>query len=336
MKMRRTLTLLSLILAAGLLAAGVALAAGSPAVTTGKASSVHDTAAALNGLVNPNGSGTEYVFSYGPTTAYGANTPPRAVGSGAKPLAVTSGVSGLIPGTLYHYRIAAINRYGTTFGADRTFTTTGHPPAAVVTGPPASVTQNTATPTGTINPEGAATTWEVQYGTTTNYGLQTAQQTLPAGTTPDPVSAQLVGLASATLFHYRIVAFHKVGPPSIGADATFFTEPLVRPKDRIAARTTPKRDRRSPYSFTTDGAIRGGGWIPAAQRCVGEVTVKVFHGRRRLAYTVAPVASDCTFAVTAGFRRLYARGRVVLKVEMRFTGNGYLAPASRTNRVTAG
>jgi hypothetical protein len=334
--MTRMLKLLILSIAITLIAAAVALAAASPTVATEKATKIQDMAATLNGTVNPNGAGTEYVFSYGPTTAYGSNTTARSVGAGTKTVAVAQTVGSLTPGTIYHYRLAAINRSGTTFGADRTFTTAGHPPAAVVTGPPSSVTQSTATPTGTINPEGADTTWEIQYGTTTNYGLQTAAQALPADTTPIPVSAQITGLASATLFHYRIVAFHGAEVASTGVDATFFTEPLVRPKPRIAARTTPRRDRRSPYTFMTNGVLRGGVSIPAAQRCTGNVTIRVFHGRRRLADVVAPVGANCTFSVPATFRRLHARGPVRLQVKMTFGGNGYLAPASRTNTVLAG
>jgi hypothetical protein len=314
----------------------VALAASSPTVSSGAVTKIADSSAVLNGVVNPNGSATQYVFSYGPTTAYGANTAPVAVGSGTKAVDVTRTISGLTPGTLYHYRLAAINRSGTTFGTDRTFTTSGHPPAAVVTGPPSSVTQTTATPTGTINPEGAATSWVIQYGLTANYGYETFPQQLAAGASPVAVAAQLVGLAPATLFHYRILATHASGPASVGADATFFTEPAIRPLPRIAARTTPALGRRAPFDFTTHGTLRGGEYIPAAQRCTGNVGVRVYSGRRQLAFVVVPVAGDCTFVASDTFGRLHGLVPQALAVKITFRGNGYLAPATRTNRVTAG
>lgn len=334
--MTRTLKLLSAAIVMALLGAGVAFAATSPTVSTGRATKIQDTAASVSGTVNPNGNGTEYYFSYGPTTAYGTNSPAHPVGTGSKAVSVAQAIGSLTPGTVYHYRIVAINRSGTSTGADRTFTTTGHPPASVVTGPPSGVTNSAATVTGTINPEGAPTTWEFQYGPTTSYGMQTAPQVLPPGTAPVPVSAQIAGLAPSTLFHYRLVALNGPTGPSTGADASFFTEPLTRPRPRIAARTTPKHDRRSPYTFTTHGALRGGSFIPAPQRCTGTVTVRIFHGPRRLAFVAAPVAGDCTFSVPATFRRLHARGPVRLKVKMTFQGNGYLAPSSRTNTVLAG
>ena len=116
------------------------------------------------------------MFSYGPTAAYGSGTPPHTAGSGTKSVAVTRQITGLTPGTVYHYRTTASNRAGTATGADRTFTTAGHPPAAVVTGPAASVGRSVATPTGTIDPEGAVTDWVIQYGITGAYGFKTFAQ----------------------------------------------------------------------------------------------------------------------------------------------------------------
>lgn len=43
----------------------------------------------------------------------------------AEPLSV--GLSGLLPGTTYYYRVVAINEDGTFLGADQTFTTLGFP-----------------------------------------------------------------------------------------------------------------------------------------------------------------------------------------------------------------
>jgi hypothetical protein len=41
-------------------------------------------------------------------------------------------ITGLVPGTTYHYRLEATNSYGTTYGPDQTFTTNG--PNAVLSG----------------------------------------------------------------------------------------------------------------------------------------------------------------------------------------------------------
>ncbi len=316
--------------------AGTATAAGSPAVATGGATKIGSTSAVLNGTVNPNGHATQYDFTYGPTTAYGATTTLHTVKSGTKAVAVTTTITGLTPGTPYHYRITAVNAGGAVVGADRTFTTTGHPPAAVITGGPVNVGKTVATPTGVINPEGATTTWVIQYGLTAAYGLQNFPGTLAGVTTPVAVSAQLTGLSPATLFHYRIVAFHGSSVVSAGADATFFTEPSKRPVPRMTAHTSPGSDKRSPYSFTTSGSLSGAGFIPAAQRCTGNVGVRFYNGRRQLAFVVAPVQTNCKFSVSASFRRLHGKGPVGLKITVDYRGNGYIAPVNRVDHVAAG
>lgn len=333
--MKRTLKLLAVSGVALGSITGIAAAASSPTVVTGAPTSVNATRAVLHGRVNPNGLATQYVFSYGPTVAYGVNTVVHAVGHGAKGVDVARAVTGLTPGTVYHYRISAVNRAGTGVGADRTFTTTGHPPAAVVTGGPINVGKTSATITGSINPNGATTSYQIQYGPTTAYGYATFAVPLAALTTPVPVSVPLGGLAPRTLFHYRVVAFHG-STSSAGADATFFTEPWSRPKPQLTAHTTPSRDKRSPYTFTTSGGLRGGGFIPAPQRCTGNVGVRYYNGRHQLAFVVAPVSSDCRFSVPATFRRLHGRGPARLRVNVDFRGNGYLQPGIATDHVTAG
>ena len=334
--MRRVPRLVVMSIVIAVSAAGVAWAVSSPTVVTGKATNITNTSAVLNGTVNPNGRTTDYAFSYGPTTAYGAVTATHSAGSGTKTVAVTRTITGLTPGTVYHYRISALNGSGSTAGIDRTFTTTGPPPAAVVTGAPSAVGKTVATLTGTINPEGAQTTWVIQYGLTATYGFQTFAGTLPAGITPVPIATELVGLAPATLFHYRLAAFHAGSVVTYGGDATFFTEPAKRPAPTLRAHTSPGTARRSPYTFTTRGTLSGASSIPAAQRCVGNVGIRYYNGRRQVAFVVAPVAPTCAFSVSAGFTRLRGPKPAALTVRVDFRGNGYIAPAVRTDHVVAG
>jgi hypothetical protein len=334
--MRRVSKLLILSSVALTCVPAVAGAASSPTVVTGAATKLTDTTAVLNGEVNPNGRATDYTFSYGPTTAYGAVTPAHSVGGGTKIVAVGPTIAGLTPGTVYHYRISAINGTGSSAGADRTFTTTGHPPAGVVTGAAVNIGETVATPTAIINPEGALTTWVIQYGLTPAYGLETFAQPLAPVIQPLAVSVQLAGLAPATLFHYHVVAYHGSGIVSQGGDATFFTEPAKRPAPRLTAHTSPGRDRRSPYRFTTTGSLGGAEFIPAAQRCTGNVGIRYHNGRRQLAFLVAPVGSDCMFSAPAVFARLRGRKPVALTVTVDFRGNGYIAPAQRIDHVAAG
>jgi len=91
-----------------------------------------------------------------------------------------------------------------------------------VTGPSASVTANSATLNGTVNPNGQATTYYFEYGTTSGYGSQTASQSAGSGSSDVGVSANLSALSSGATYHYRLVATNSSGTTR-GADKTFTT-----------------------------------------------------------------------------------------------------------------
>jgi phosphodiesterase/alkaline phosphatase D-like protein len=338
--MKRRLKVLGAVLVAATFAAGVASAASSPSVVTEKVTFVKRKSAVLHGTVNPNGRATAYAFQWGLTTAYGATSVGHSAGSKNLPVAVKATAAGLIPGTVYHYRLVAISRSGTSVGADRRFKTAGHPPPGTATGPATQVTSTAATVTGVINPNGAATTWEFQYGLTAAYTNQTIGSMLPAGSAPVSVASRLTGLAPGTVFHYRIVALHGTVASSGGVDGVFMTHPAKRPVAGVRARTRPATDRRRPFAFTTSGKINPRS-IPGAFACNGEVTVRFLVGNHRIGSGLIPLAGNCTFAGTTTFRKLPHRGRVGGRVHLRllvhFDGNGYLAPGrAKTERVTMG
>ncbi len=94
-----------------------------PVVSAVRVSNVGVREATLSAQVNPRGEPTTYSFEYGPTEAYGQNTPEDSAGEGETPTEVSSVISGLSPETTYHFRIAAKNATGVEHGADETFTT---------------------------------------------------------------------------------------------------------------------------------------------------------------------------------------------------------------------
>lgn len=105
----------------------------APAVTTGDATSLTQTGATLGGTVNAQGATTTCVIEYGTTTSYGSSAPCSPTPSGGSAVAVSAAVTGLAPGTTYHFRVTARNDGGTTSGADKTFTTSSPPPPADAT-----------------------------------------------------------------------------------------------------------------------------------------------------------------------------------------------------------
>ncbi len=207
--------------------AGAAAVAAAPTAITGPVSEVRSTSATATGTVNPNGLTTSWYFEYGPTTAYGRRTATLSAGTGTENVPVSAALTGLTQGTTYHYRIVATNADGTSRGADGVFTTLSNPVA--VTGAVQNVTPTSARLTGTVDPNGRATTWYFEYGPTNAYGARTPTSSAGSGNTAVSVSATVSGLTPGRVYHYRLVAASDSGS-SRGADRTFSTtaRPVVR------------------------------------------------------------------------------------------------------------
>jgi CSLREA domain-containing protein len=109
--------------------------ASAPGVAAADATEITTVGAKLNGTVNPNGRATSAHFEFGPTADYGSSTTDQVVGSSVAAGAVSSAITGLTPGTTYHYRIVATNADGTSTSADHTFTTGTNPPPKDTTPP---------------------------------------------------------------------------------------------------------------------------------------------------------------------------------------------------------
>lgn len=108
-----------------LLSAIAFLAVAAPAqaslsAETGGATAVLIHRATLHGTVDPSGSLPSYYFEYGPTVAYGAQTPAIPFVTKMK---VEATITGLAAGTLYHYRLVAKRPLMAARGADMTFMT---------------------------------------------------------------------------------------------------------------------------------------------------------------------------------------------------------------------
>jgi hypothetical protein len=136
-------------------------------------------------------------------------------------------VEGLASGTSYDYRVVATNSpepgTGTTDGENQNFTTAGESAPVATTGVAGDVTQNNAIVSGTINPEGYATNYVLELGTTSAYGTQIPGP-VGSGNEAQAVIVTLEGLAPETTYHYRLSAANRNGT-SYGADEQFTTTP---------------------------------------------------------------------------------------------------------------
>jgi hypothetical protein len=95
---------------------------------------------------------------------------------------------------------------------------------AVTTDAASNVSGASATLNGSVNPEGQATTYKFDYGTTTSYGTSVPSPDGSAGSGSTAVneSASLTGLTAGTTYHYRIEATNATGT-TLGADQQFTT-----------------------------------------------------------------------------------------------------------------
>jgi uncharacterized protein (TIGR02145 family) len=111
---------------------------GLPTAETLPASNVGLNSARLNSNVNGNYYGATFSFEWGLTSSYGkVSQEVYSWRSNAllKPEFVNIYIYGLTRGTVYHYRIKAVNDVGTTYGNDATFSTTETDPASIIFNP---------------------------------------------------------------------------------------------------------------------------------------------------------------------------------------------------------
>ncbi len=198
----------------------------APGVTGALATSVSEQTATLEAHVDPDSQASTYRFEYGTTTSYGTQTTSGSAGSGSSAVTVSTPISGLAPGTLYHFRALATNATGTTDGADQTFTTASPPTAT--TQPATAVMLTSAMLNATVNPQGHATTYHFEWGETTAYGgkIPASDASVGSDASKHALENELTGLLADHTYHFRVVASNCGGcaeGTSYGADQAFTT-----------------------------------------------------------------------------------------------------------------
>lgn len=168
--------------------------------------------------------------------------------------------------------------------AVRTFTV-AKPPTAT-TGAATSVQSTGATLNASVNPNGLATSYRFEYGTSTAYGstVPMTAKALGSGTTPLAVSEPLAALNPGATYHYRITATSSAGTAK-GVDQTFTT--LSAPNATTLAATIVEgteatlNGRANPmgasttYQFEYGETSSYGNKVPAPPKAIGSGTTPV-------------------------------------------------------------
>lgn len=122
-----------------------------------------------------------------------------------------------------------------------------------------AVTLNSATLNGAVNPNGLATTYYFQWGTTVSYGNVTPTLSAGSGSANVSVSANLSTLVAGTTYHYRVVAVNSDGT-TYGTDLTF--------TPGAASLTTTEATGITLTSAVTGGNVITDGGSPVSARGV--------------------------------------------------------------------
>jgi plastocyanin len=153
-------------------------------------------------------------------------------GAGKVPVGTTPSASGANwSGHCTFFKPGYYTFYCTVHGAEMTgiVTATGTPAAA--TEEPSEVTQTSARLNGTVKPEGLATSYDFEYGTTSGFGLKIPATPSSVGSdfADHRVSATLSGLTPGTEYHVQLVATYGASSTALGGEKVLTTPAATAP-----------------------------------------------------------------------------------------------------------
>jgi hypothetical protein len=237
-------------------AAPVTQSGEAPSITAKPAFNIGPTSAAVAATYDVHGQPNILAFEYGPTPGYGSY---ETIWEHLSPTTVDGEFSGLQPQTTYHARLVITTPAGTFRGPDTTFTTTSRPnelPVIDGAGPLGSVGPTSSRLYVGVNPNGSATTYRLEYGTSTSYGSQTPSSPAPVGadTTTHWMNRELTGLTPGTTYHFRVVATN-VARSVHSTDSSFTTRSADPPPPPMPMVRSGQAATTGPDSATLHGVL---------------------------------------------------------------------------------
>ena len=276
-------------------------------VSTGPAEAVTASAAKLAGSLAPEGTDAHYYFQYGTSKSYGSTSPALPgvdAGTGGPgceppggpkcaPVAAEAQLGSLAANTRYHYRLVAVDEFGTTTGEDREFKTLGPPRirAQAEVSSSGRAGQTAATLQAQIDPDGSETTYRFEYGETTSYGTSVPVPDGHIASGEEFVSvpaAELTGLKTGTTYHYRVLATNLYGTTT-GPDEQFATTTaaLVEPSvSDVTATSATLKAEINPLGFATTYYFQYGATADYSTSVPAPPGVDVGSGESPLAVSV--------------------------------------------------
>jgi hypothetical protein len=250
-------------------------------VETKAATNVKHVKATLHGHLDPNGglpiTGCE--FEWGESVSYGETPIPCAEGESFSSAAdVSAELTGLTPGTTYHFRLHVTTTSGGS-GEDKSFEAI--PPSNVPeasTGKASIASSTSSQLKGTVDPNGNSLT-NCHFEYVSDIAFQAsgfsdlssggsvpcdqAPGSIPADFEDHDVTATATGLDPEQIYRFRLVAENANGPGN-GADALVPGPPLVETTGSTYRTTTTARldSRVSPHGAATDYWFE---YVPDAQ-----------------------------------------------------------------------
>jgi hypothetical protein len=277
-----------------------------PRLKTEPADEITRSSARLNASFEGPSEETKYFFEYGTTAGYGSRFPlsPEEEEAGSilegETKKISVALSGLAYGQLYHFRVVAKNKVGTSKGLDATFETLPAVPNLKAE-PATNITPHHATLNASFEGNGEPTTYYYEYGTNTAYTGGKSSE-FNAGEPVGPMSLEPFDIPEdpeeelelETIYHYRVVATNPVGTTK-SSDMTFKTLPAVAGLLAIA----PSEEEITQEAITLHGQFTGNG-DPTQYYFEWGLTTSYGH-KDEIASAGAPVGTEPLSTVISDF-----------------------------------
>ena len=182
-----------------------------PTLTTSSATNISYTSVTIGGnVINDGGTsvterGVVYSTNQNPTTSDSKVTSGNGIGS------FTCNITNLQENTKYYVRAYAINKKGTSYGPQSSFTTKAYSLPIVTTSSATNISYTSATVGGNVTSDGGANVTERGVVYSTNQNPTTSNNKVTSGNGAGSFSCSLINLQEGTTYYIRAYAINKKG-----------------------------------------------------------------------------------------------------------------------------